>query len=59
VYRKPLLFKSPQHTGHVAEILTIFPEARFVTIFRNPLHQNNSQRQAATSDNKTWGASAA
>lgn len=56
VYRKPLLFKSPQHTGHVEEILTIFPEARFVTIFRNPLHQNNSQRQAVTSDNKTWGA---
>lgn len=56
VYRKPLLFKSPHHMAHLDEILAIFPEARFVTIFRNPLHQFNSQRQAATSGNPTWGA---
>jgi hypothetical protein len=39
IHRRPLLFKSPSHTSAIPEILSVFPEARFVTIFRNPFDQ--------------------
>jgi len=35
-YKKPLLLKSPTHTGRIRLILDIFPDARFVHIYRNP-----------------------
>ena len=34
-YRR-LLLKSPDNTGHVEELLHLFPKARFVSIYRNP-----------------------
>jgi hypothetical protein len=33
---KPIVFKSPPHTGRIATLLEIFPEARFVHISRDP-----------------------
>lgn len=39
LHGKQVLFKSPGHISRVQEILEVFPRARFVTIFRNPLHQ--------------------
>ena len=33
---KTLLLKSPGNTGRVAELLTLFPDARFIHIHRNP-----------------------
>ena len=39
---KRLLLKSPWHTAFVPEILAVFPDARFVTIFRNPVEQIRS-----------------
>jgi hypothetical protein len=33
---KPIVFKSPPHTGRIQTLLEAFPEARFVHIARNP-----------------------
>jgi hypothetical protein len=35
-YRKPLVLKSPSHTGRIRLLLDLFPEARFVHIHRDP-----------------------
>jgi hypothetical protein len=35
-HRKPLVLKSPAHTGRIRLLLELFPEARFVHIHRNP-----------------------
>jgi hypothetical protein len=35
-YRRPLLFKSPQHTCRIKLLLEVFPGAKFVHIHRNP-----------------------
>jgi hypothetical protein len=35
-YRRPLLLKSPPHTGRIRLLLELFPEARFVHIHRDP-----------------------
>jgi hypothetical protein len=35
-YAKPLVFKSPLHTGRIKLLLEIFPEAKFVHIHRDP-----------------------
>lgn len=36
VYHKPLVLKSPTHTGKISMLLKMFPKARFVHIHRNP-----------------------
>ena len=36
IHRRPLLLKSPGHTLRIPDILAVFPEARFVTILRDP-----------------------
>ena len=41
-YGKPLVLKSPLHMMRIPDILAVFPHARFVTIFRNPLRQSQS-----------------
>jgi hypothetical protein len=43
-YAKPLVFKSPLHTGRIKLLLEIFPEARFVHIHRNPYDVFQSAR---------------
>ncbi len=35
-YGKPIVFKSPPHTGRVATLLEAFPEAKFLHIVRDP-----------------------
>jgi omega-hydroxy-beta-dihydromenaquinone-9 sulfotransferase len=35
-YRKPLVLKSPAHTGRIRLLLDVFPGARFVHIHRDP-----------------------
>jgi omega-hydroxy-beta-dihydromenaquinone-9 sulfotransferase len=35
-YGRPLLLKSPPHTGRIRQLLTMFPQARFVHIHRDP-----------------------
>jgi len=41
---KPLVFKSPCHTGRIPMILEIFPDARFVHIHRDPFTVFQSTR---------------
>ena len=35
-YDRPLVLKSPAHTAHVRELVSMFPDARFVLIHRDP-----------------------
>ena len=35
-YNRPLVLKSPSHTGQVRELLQLFPNAKFVLIHRDP-----------------------
>lgn len=35
-YKKPLVLKSPLHTGRIEILLQLFPDARFIHIVRNP-----------------------
>lgn len=36
-HRKPMILKSPPHTGRIKVLLEMFPNAKFVHITRNPL----------------------
>jgi omega-hydroxy-beta-dihydromenaquinone-9 sulfotransferase len=56
LHGKRVLLKSPGHMGRVEEILEVFPQAKFVTIFRNPLHQTASLRAMRESGNPFWCA---
>ena len=35
-YKRPLIYKSPTHTSKIRLILSVFPKARFIHIYRNP-----------------------
>ena len=49
-YDRPLLLKSPPHTGRIKLLLQMFPDARFVHIHRNPYAIfQSTQRQAQVS----------
>jgi omega-hydroxy-beta-dihydromenaquinone-9 sulfotransferase len=56
LHGKRVLLKSPGHMGRVEEILEVFPQAKFVTIFRNPLHQTASLRAIREFGNPFWCA---
>lgn len=56
LHGKRVLLKSPGHMGRVEQILEVFPQAKFVTIFRNPLHQTASIRAMRESGNPFWCA---
>jgi len=43
-YGKPMLLKSPPHTGRIKLILELFPEAKFISIHRNPYKVYRSTR---------------
>ena len=36
-YRRPIVLKSPPHTGRISTLLEIFPNAKFIHITRSPL----------------------
>lgn len=44
-YSRPLLLKSPTHTGRIRLLLDIFPDARFVHLHRNPYRVFQSTRR--------------
>lgn len=46
LHRRPLVLKSPLHTGRIPDLLAVFPEARVVTILRNPRNQWQSALDA-------------
>ncbi len=43
-YDKPMLLKSPPHTGRIKLILELFPDAKFISIHRNPYKVYRSTR---------------
>jgi hypothetical protein len=51
--RRPL-FKSPDHTASIPQILQVFPDAKFVTILRNPFSQFASMASMDRSQAKEW-----
>lgn len=53
--RRPLL-KSPDHTTVIPDILRVFPEARFVTILRDPYSQYSSDAAMDRSMARQWSA---
>ena len=56
LHGKRVLLKSPGHITRVREILQVFPKAKFVAIFRNPLHQAASVKNIRQSGNPFWSA---
>ena len=56
LHGKRVLLKSPGHITRVREILQVFPKAKFVAIFRNPLHQAASIKNIRQSGNPFWCA---
>jgi hypothetical protein len=56
VYRRHLLFKSPEHLARIPEILAEFPQARFVMIFRNPTTHYHSFLGLRRTSNRIWGS---
>ena len=51
---RPVLLKTPSHTEHIPEILEAFPEARFVTIFREPTAMLASYLAMQNTSNPLW-----
>jgi hypothetical protein len=47
-HEKQLVLKSPPHTARMKQLLTLFPEAKFIFIHRNPYH-------VYASNKKFWG----
>lgn len=43
-YRRPLLLRSPPHTAKIGILLRLFPEAKFIHIYRNPYRVFQSYR---------------
>ena len=54
-YSLPLLLKSPPHTSRIRLLLTMFPEARFVHIHRNPYVVFQSTRRQTQVSLRTMG----
>ncbi|MEJ2055010.1 MAG: sulfotransferase, partial [Calditrichaceae bacterium] len=44
-YKKPLVLKSPTHTARLAELLSMFPQAKFIHIYRNPYRVYQSTKK--------------
>lgn len=50
------LFKSPNHTRRIAQITSVFPNARFITILRHPYRQFASHTGMHRSASRDWSA---
>ena len=55
-HHKPLLIKSPTHLLCLDEIVSLFPNARFVTILRDPLAQYSSLFASNNLATRDWAA---
>jgi hypothetical protein len=53
--RRPL-FKSPDHTTVIPQLLKVFPDARFITILRDPFSQYSSDAAMDRSKARQWSA---
>jgi hypothetical protein len=53
-YRRPLVLKSPAHTGRIKLLLEVFPHARFVHIHRNPYEVFQSSCHSAIKAIPWW-----
>jgi len=53
-YGRPLVLKSPAHTGRIKLLLDVFPGARFVHIHRNPYHVFQSSCHSAIKAIPWW-----
>jgi hypothetical protein len=47
-YERPLVLKSPPHTGRIRRLLEIFPDAKFVHVYRDPYVVFSSTRKMLT-----------
>jgi hypothetical protein len=47
-YKRPLVLKSPPHTGRIRRLLQIFPSAKFVHVHRDPYVVFSSTRKMLT-----------
>lgn len=47
-YKRPLVLKSPPHTGRIRRLLEIFPQAKFVHVHRDPYAVFSSTRKMLT-----------
>jgi hypothetical protein len=54
-YNRPLLLKSPPHTSRMKLLLDMFPDARFVHIYRNPYVVFQSTRRQTQVSLRTMG----
>jgi hypothetical protein len=54
-YERPLVLKSPPHTGRIKLLLDTFPDARFVHIHRNPYAVFQSTQRQTRVSVKTMG----
>lgn len=55
-HRRPLVLKSPLHTGRIPDLLSVFPEARVLTIFRDPRDQWQSALGTTRHSDGHWPA---
>jgi hypothetical protein len=53
-YGRPLVLKSPAHTGRIKLLLEVFPDARFVHIHRNPYDVFSSSLNSARKAIPWW-----
>ena len=53
-HQRPLMLKSPTHTGRIKLLLELFPDAKFVHIRRNPFHVFRSTKRLQTVLNRFW-----
>src|SRR5262249_56480059 len=51
---RPLVLKSPGHTGRIRLLLELFPDARFVHIHRNPYAVFQSARHTVLKASPWW-----
>lgn len=56
LHGKRVLLKTPRHMGRLQEIVAEFPQAKFVVIYRNPIHQLASVMAMEESGNPWWCA---
>lgn len=54
-HQKPLMLKSPAHTGRISKLLELFPEAKFITLHRHPHDVFRSGISWLKNTRRYWG----